>query len=87
MAIEAAVGQAGLVHDPVHPDALEPLLTEPPGRNLQDPLTIFGELLPADSHDTTPVSIWNFIYMTSVIYARAAVLSRNAWGEELRYRR
>src|SRR5262249_57870048 len=52
--VEASVGQAGLVHDPVYPDTLEPLLAEQPARDLEDALAVLGALLPADSHGHRP---------------------------------
>ena len=48
------MGQAGCVHDAVHPDPLEPLLAEEPSGDLEDALTIFGELLSTGSHGAAP---------------------------------
>jgi hypothetical protein len=48
------MGQAGRFHDAVHPDSIESLLAEEPSGDLDDALTIFGELLATGSHRTAP---------------------------------
>jgi hypothetical protein len=41
MAIEAAAGQAGLLHDSIDADAIEAVLVEQAPRRLHEPLVVF----------------------------------------------
>src|SRR3954469_32361 len=52
--IEAAMRQAGALHDFGDRDAVESSLAEPPARNLQDPCAVFRRLLPAYFHAFSP---------------------------------
>src|SRR5215831_19527763 len=50
MPIEAAMGQAGLVHDGVEPDAIEPLLPEQAGGRFHNPRSVLSCLLACHAH-------------------------------------
>src|SRR6516162_11053271 len=50
MPIEAAMGQAGLVHDGVEPDAVEPLLPEQAAGRFHNPCSVLSCLLACHAH-------------------------------------
>src|ERR1700738_1499265 len=50
MTIEAAMGEAGAIHDCVDANAVEPFLAKKPRSGVDDPLSILGRLVPGDPH-------------------------------------
>src|SRR5258708_39605508 len=50
MAVEAAMREAGAVHDCVDANAIEAFLAKKPRSGVDDPLSILGRLIPADPH-------------------------------------
>src|ERR1700751_55665 len=50
MPIEAAMGQAGLLHDGVEPDAVEPLLPEQARGSRHSPRAVLSRLLACHAH-------------------------------------
>src|SRR4051812_44709262 len=67
--IEAAMRQAGALHDFGDGDAVEPSLPEQPARNLHDPCAVFRRLLPADFHVFSPWALDN-LYDVDHQYAK-----------------
>src|SRR3954447_26741638 len=62
--IEAAMCQAGALHDLGDRDALESLLAEQPASFLDDPRAIFRRLLPAHFHAFSPYGFLDKLYDT-----------------------
>jgi hypothetical protein len=50
MAVEAAVGEPGVLHQVRHADAVEPALAKQLRRDLEDPLAVRRRLFPSDFH-------------------------------------
>jgi hypothetical protein len=55
--IEAAMRQAGALHDFGDGDAVESSLAEQPARNFHDPCAVFRRLLPAHFHVFSPFAL------------------------------
>src|SRR5258706_14879143 len=70
MTIEAAMGEAGVLHDRVEADAVEALLAKQSGSGIDDPLPILGRLFPADPHLrllAAPDRIYDDYHVTAIM--------------------
>src|SRR5712691_7703527 len=81
MLVEAAMRQASSLHDVGEADTVKTLLAEQRSRHVEDALTGFGGLLPADSHRTSAPHAPLTAYMMTDIYACKidVVYHLNAW--------
>ena len=71
MTIEAAMGEAGVLHDRVEADAVEAFLAKQPGSGIDDPLPILGRL----HLDRQPESAQLTVGLTAVEQARDGFLA------------
>ena len=67
MAVEAAVGQAGVLHQFGHADAVEAPFAKQTGGLVDDLLTVGGGLFLADSH-AGPLAPGGRFWMMDIIY-------------------